>query len=173
MFCSKCGTQLNDDAKFCNNCGASVGAQENNANPIDNNLSTIPNNIDYSEVTRNRSFIAYLFLSIITLCIYYFFFWHKYIKDLNVVCDDGDDSPNIIVLLLLSCITLGIYYYYWMYKQSNRIKEAAPKYNVEITQDGTSVLLWSVIATFFFGVGIILGNYFMITNLNKITNTLN
>ncbi|TXJ44084.1 zinc ribbon domain-containing protein [Brachyspira aalborgi] len=32
MFCSKCGTQLNEDAKFCNNCGASVGggnAQQN------------------------------------------------------------------------------------------------------------------------------------------------
>ena len=60
-----------------------------------------------------------------------------------------------------------------MYKQSNRIKEAAPKYNAEVTQDGTSVLLWSVIATFFFGVGIILGEYFMIANLNKITNKLN
>ena len=173
MFCSKCGTQLNEDAKFCNSCGERIGAQENNANPINNNLSTMTNNIDYSEVKRDRSFIAYLFLTVITLGIYSLFFWHKYIKDLNTVCNDGDDSPNIILLLLLSCITFGIYYYYWMYKQSNRIKEAAPKYNVEITQDGTSVLLWSVITTFFFGVGIILGEYFMIANLNKITNKLN
>ena len=24
MFCSKCGTQLNEDAKFCNNCGERI-----------------------------------------------------------------------------------------------------------------------------------------------------
>ena len=51
MFCSKCGTQLNEDAKFCNNCGERLGTQENHANPI-NDLSTMANNIDYSEVTR-------------------------------------------------------------------------------------------------------------------------
>ena len=27
MFCKKCGTQMNDDAKFCPSCGAVNGAQ--------------------------------------------------------------------------------------------------------------------------------------------------
>ena len=37
MFCSKCGTQLNDNAKFCNNCGASVGGGNTQQNTYQNN----------------------------------------------------------------------------------------------------------------------------------------
>ena len=37
MFCSKCGTQLNDDAKFCNNCGASVGVGNTQQNTYQTN----------------------------------------------------------------------------------------------------------------------------------------
>lgn len=32
MFCSKCGTQLNDDAKFCNNCGNALQQPNSNQN---------------------------------------------------------------------------------------------------------------------------------------------
>lgn len=37
MFCSKCGKQLNDDAKFCNNCGASVGVGNTQQNTYQTN----------------------------------------------------------------------------------------------------------------------------------------
>ncbi len=29
MFCSKCGTKINDNAKFCKECGANLGLKEN------------------------------------------------------------------------------------------------------------------------------------------------
>ena len=36
MFCSSCGTQLSDDARFCSNCGARVGVANTNptVNPV-------------------------------------------------------------------------------------------------------------------------------------------
>jgi len=34
MFCSKCGTQLDDDARFCSKCGAPVTAVD--AVPVGN-----------------------------------------------------------------------------------------------------------------------------------------
>ena len=40
MFCSKCGTQLNENAKFCNNCGASVGNAQQNTYQTNNIQST-------------------------------------------------------------------------------------------------------------------------------------
>lgn len=42
MFCSKCGTQLADDAKFCSQCGAKIVAESSS------NIST---NQDVGQVT--------------------------------------------------------------------------------------------------------------------------
>lgn len=33
MFCQKCGTQINDDAKFCTNCGANISIVSNTSTP--------------------------------------------------------------------------------------------------------------------------------------------
>ena len=29
MFCSKCGNKINEEAKFCKECGADLGLKEN------------------------------------------------------------------------------------------------------------------------------------------------
>ncbi|WP_302272997.1 zinc ribbon domain-containing protein [Brachyspira aalborgi] len=44
MFCSKCGTQLNEDAKFCNNCGERiiVNSTQNNET-FQNNTTNVEN----------------------------------------------------------------------------------------------------------------------------------
>ena len=44
MFCSKCGTQLNDDAKFCNNCGERIitNSTQNNYT-FQNNTTNVEN----------------------------------------------------------------------------------------------------------------------------------
>ncbi len=38
-FCSKCGTQMNDDAKFCSNCGTAV-----NEAPVQQPVYSTPSN---------------------------------------------------------------------------------------------------------------------------------
>lgn len=147
--------------------------QYNNANYVVNKPIEIYDNSKFEDIKESRSFILYLIFSFITSGIYSIFFWHKYIKDLNLVCDDDEDSPNVILVLIFSVITFGIYYFYWMYKHSNRIKNAGEKFGVNIKQDGVFVLVWSIIAAIFtFGLGILLGQYFMIYNFNKITEKI-
>ncbi|MCZ9838542.1 DUF4234 domain-containing protein [Brachyspira hyodysenteriae] len=164
LYCDNCGSQLELGSKFCNNCGNILNQQSNIAVYKNNDVKI---NMNY-EVTKNRNFIKYYLLSSITLGIYGIVFMHKFIKDLNYVCDDGDDSPNIFLLILLSMITCGIYHYYWIYKQSNRIKNASLKLNAVILDDGKSVISISImIAILSFGVfGIFLGYYFLIRNFN-------
>ncbi|MDA0040719.1 zinc ribbon domain-containing protein [Brachyspira hyodysenteriae] len=66
MFCQKCGTQINDDAKFCTNCGASISIasntnmvneqmQNNNAynNPQFQNNAQMQNNTQIQNNTQN------------------------------------------------------------------------------------------------------------------------
>ena len=148
--------------------------QYNNASyNVVNKPIEIYDNSKFEDIKESRSFILYLIFSFITSGIYSIFFWHKYIKDLNLVCDDDEDSPNVILVLIFSIITFGIYYFYWMYKHSNRIKNAGEKFGVNIKQDGVFVLVWSIIASIFtFGLGILLGQYFMIYNFNKITEKI-
>ena len=40
MFCSKCGKEIEDNAKFCQYCGHEVGTSK-----IDNKIIPIPNKI--------------------------------------------------------------------------------------------------------------------------------
>lgn len=170
----------NANRKKDNNASYKNSAQYNNTNQYNNtDYNTVNKPIEiydsskFDDIKERRSFILYFILTFITSGIYSIFFWHKYIKDLNLVCDDGDDSPNVILVLIFSVVTFGIYYFYWMYKHSNRIKEAGDKFGVNIKQDGTFVLIWSIIAALFtFGIGILLGQYFMIDNFNKITEKI-
>lgn len=39
MFCSKCGTKLNESAKFCGNCGTAVVAETEAKLPVEENVS--------------------------------------------------------------------------------------------------------------------------------------
>lgn len=49
MYCSRCGTQQNDDAKFCSNCGINFAGENNNFNQI-NQFSGASN---YSNTNNN------------------------------------------------------------------------------------------------------------------------
>lgn len=227
MLCPKCGSQVYDNAKFCNSCGSSINnvssdnkggllsikkeqktnsndnneksnisytindiKQSENSSNNDNDINIIevyPDNKenDYSNIKKNRNFIIYLILTIITSGLYTIYFWHKFIKDMNIICGEEGESPNIILVLIFSCMTFGIYYLYWIYKHSERIKNTAASYNVVIKQSSKSILLLTIAGTIFsfvfsvlfetiftLGFGILLGQYFMITNFNKLTNAI-
>ena len=53
MFCSKCGTQLNEDAKFCNNCGERIVVNSTQNNETFQNNTT---NVENTESNKQTFF---------------------------------------------------------------------------------------------------------------------
>ena len=120
-------------------------------------------------VKDNRSFWVYFLLSIVTCGLYSIYFWYVYVEDLNTIFyGDGEDSPNYIIVLLLSWVTCGIYGVYWRYKQANRMyRESYDRYGVMIEENGSAILLWTLLCYLTGGIGQLVADYFMIQTLNK------
>lgn len=120
-------------------------------------------------MVKERSFIVYLLLSIITCGLYSIYFWYVYTEDLNNITE-GDGAPlqNFIVVILLTIVTCGIYKYVWMYQLGNKLQMNGPRYNVCIQENGTTILLWAVLGIFLLGIGPIVAHYFLINNFNEL-----
>ena len=201
-FCDACGSSINSfsmnnqggllsrrkrKSEELNNNEGKISESDNDINQS-NNMSNNESNIniveevkivqnnetvDFSKIKKNRNFVIYLILTFLTGGLYMIYFWWGFIKDMNLICGEEGESPNSILVLIFSVITCGIYYFYWMYKHSERIKNTATHYNVRIKQSSESILLWAIVGTIFaFGFGILLGQYFMINNFNKLTNAI-
>lgn len=56
MFCSKCGTQLNEDAKFCNNCGERIITNSTQNNETFQNNTTNTENMESNKQTFIEKF---------------------------------------------------------------------------------------------------------------------
>lgn len=120
-------------------------------------------------MVKERSFIVYLLLTIVTCGIYAIYFWYVYTEDLNAITEgDGEPLQNYIVVILLSIITCGIYKYVWMYKLGNKLQMNGPRYNVNIQENGTTILLWTILGAFLLGIGPIVAQYFLINNFNEL-----
>ena len=201
-FCDACGSSINSfsmnnqggllsrrkrKSEELNNNEGKISESDNDINQSNNmsnngsniniveEVKIVQNNetVDFSKIKKNRNFVIYLILTFLTGGLYMIYFWWGFIKDMNLICGEEGESPNSILVLIFSVITCGIYYFYWMYKHSERIKNTAPRYNVRIKQSSESILLWAIVGTIFaFGFGILLGQYFMINNFNKLTNAI-
>ena len=200
-FCDACGSSINSlsvnnqggllsrrkrkSDELDNNDGkiSESDSDINQSNNISNNESNINveeevniiqsnETVDFSKIKKNRNFIIYLILTFLTGGLYMIYFWWGFIKDMNLICGEEGESPNSILVLVFSAITFGLYYFYWVYKHSERIKNTAARYNVVIKQSSIVILLWTLTSVFTAGAGVFLGQYFMITNFNKLTNAI-
>ena len=75
------------------------------------------------KITQNRSLLAYLFLSLITIGIYAIYFWYATIRDLNeMLKSDGKKTPQIWWVILLFIPTLTLFPLLWHYELGRRLQ---------------------------------------------------
>lgn len=123
---------------------------------------------------QQRSFLIYFLLNFVTCGIYGIFFWYKYAEDMNQVCNgDGKLTQNYILVILLSLVTCGVYYWIWVYGVGNRLQENAPRYGMNLTENGTSILLWMILGSFLCFIGFYYAQYILINNMNMIGDRYN
>jgi hypothetical protein len=174
-FCSKCGAQIADGAKFCNACGAAqTQAQPQNPNPNQGYNYNQGYNPQFTGVPRtpvktDRSLLMYILLTLVTCGIYGWIFIYELAKDVNQMCqEDGDKVGGLGAYIFLSLITCGIYSWYWMYKVQNRLNAAGPRYGVQIPENGTTVILWYVVGMLICAICSFIGMNIVIKSANKV-----
>jgi len=195
MFCRKCGKEIQKGWVKCPYCGTLIGnerlAEENveGSKGIEKNINRQSKVSEKAQQVVNhsmsvndnksrieyRSFWKYLLLSFVTCGIYGIYFLYGYVKDMNRLCEgDRKESKNYIVVLLLSAITCGIYGIYWWYVQGERLHNIAPRYNVNVREKGSGILLWEILGcTIMPGIGMIVVTYIMVDNMNILAKAYN
>lgn len=123
---------------------------------------------------KRRSLLTVILLSIVTCGIYGIIFWYNYAEDMNRVCNgDGKETKNYIIVILLSFITCGIYGLIWQYGVGNRLQENAPRYGMNFSENGTTVLLWQIFGSMLCGIGPFIAMHILIKNMNLVADRYN
>lgn len=185
MFCRNCGQKLEDDQKFCPNCGTGVSLGHQAYESAKNAFQSAENQIDRAvndfrgapqmppnyvqPLQTDRSLAMYILLSILTCGIYSYFFIYKMAKDVNTACaGDGDSTGGLVQFVLLSFITCGIYAWIWYYKLGNRLAANAPRYGMTFQENGTTVIMWLLFGSLLCGIGSFVAMHILIKNTNLI-----
>ena len=169
MYCQKCGSVLDDGARFCPNCGASTAAP--NAGQQAQNFSQQAQNFSQNVsqyfpqsqpgVVPERNIALYIILTIVTCGIFGLYWFYCLVTDLNTAAGTPDDT-NGVTVILLTLVTCGIYGLYWMYKAGEKV--SVIKQRRGEPDGGNNGILYLILELI--GFGII--NYCLIQNeLNK------
>ncbi len=119
---------------------------------------------------KKKNIALYIILNIVTLGIFRFFFWYKWTKDLNKLCDGDDkESANYFLILILNVFSLGINVPVWNYQMGERMFQKAGDYGVELKHGGLFIMIWKL----FPFVGSFVANIFKIVYINKLIDGYN
>ena len=72
-----------------------------------------------------------------------------------------------------SLLTGGIYASCWIFSLANRMRISAPRYGVQIDDDGTSILLWNTVGILLCGLGPLVAWYKIMKNANRLCEAYN
>lgn len=127
-------------------------------------------------VKNDRSIILYTLLTLLTCGIYDLYFVHSVAKDTNTICSERDyqKTPGLLLYILLNLLTCGFYSYYWYYKLGDRlVANARGQFNISLSENGTSVLLWLIVGRFICVFLCLVGYNVIIKNLNALASAYN
>ncbi len=192
MNCPKCGTEVKDNAQYCQKCGASLNPEsvENKVEgafssfaasteaQVKNVIEDVKEGYQGKEnegpLETNRGLLSYVLLSIITLGIYSWFFIYSMARDVNTACEgDGQKTSGLVKFILLSFVTCGIYPIIWEYSLGNRLAENSKRYGMSFQENGTSVLMWHLFGFIICGIGPFVAMNILIKNTNRICDAYN
>ena len=125
-------------------------------------------------VDNNRSLVKYILLSIVTCGIYSYIFIYNLAKDINTICNgDGKETAGLLKFILLSIVTCGIYSWIWYYGVGNRLSENAPRYGLNFSENGTTILMWFLFGALLCGIGPFIALNIIIKNTNALASAYN
>ena len=145
MYCSKCGTNVDDRASFCPVCGNQLG--ENTAPPEENGGE--PAGGGYRAPITQRNIAVAIVLSFITCGIYMLYWIYCLVTDLNLASGEVDDTSGGTVVLL-DIVTCSIYMLYWFYKAGGKVNQI--HYLDDKPQDSSLGLLYLLLSLFGFSI---------------------
>ena len=123
---------------------------------------------------KERSFLLYVFFTVITFGIYPIVYWTKISNEINVLCEgDGKKTMKYVYVWLLNFITFGIFGVIWEHKLANRLQENAARYNLNFSESGKLVTVFNTVGYAFFGVGRLIASFILTKNFNKVAVAFN
>lgn len=161
-YCTKCGSQINDDAVVCMSCGCRVGDQSFAARPI-------------GQLKTNRGLLKFILLSMITFGIYGLVVMSVMSTDINTIASRYDGKKTMhycLVMFIFSWLTFGIVPIVWFHKISDRIGNELARRNINYAFGAGSFWGWGVLGSLIF-VGPFIYYHKMFKSMNLLAEHYN
>lgn len=155
------------------NNGTFGGQVSSNHNSYGSSASCPPG-CSREPLKTNRGLLWFILFTFLTCGIYNWYFYYSIARDVNIICEgDGEETAGLIKHILLVLITCGIYEYVWQCQLADRLRRNASRYGVNVSENGTTVVLWFIPGGFCCGIGGFVALHIQIKNINKLARAYN
>ena len=156
-YCTKCGTQVHDEAEICMNCGCRVGGYKPATSPV-------------GQLKTNRGLLKLILLSMVTFGIYALVVMSAVSTDINTIASRYDGKKTMhycLVYFVFSWLTLGIVPLVWSHRVSGRIGAELCRRGISYQFGSGTFWGWGILGSL-----IIVGPFIYIHKLLKSMNLL-